>query len=181
MANLQICLDEIQIYVGTYKKYNEGSLFGKWMKISDYSDYEDLSDAMQELHKDEDDAELMFQDFEAPELFERMGLISESYLSTDIYEIIEKIENCSYDIEIISAYVDCFGYYCKGIDELIEKVEESYQGEYQSDEEFAEQLLTETCCIPENLPSYLYIDWERTARDIMFDYSTSNNYYFRCS
>jgi hypothetical protein len=39
-------------------------------------------------------------------------------------------------------------------------------GSFDSDTDFAENLLTETGSIPQNLPSYLYIDWERTAREI---------------
>ena len=70
------------------------------------------------------------------------------------------------------------GFYSDNIEELIEKAEESYQGEYDSDEDFTEELLTETGSVPNDLPSYVYIDWERTSRDIMYDYSASNGYYF---
>ncbi|WP_295230346.1 antirestriction protein ArdA [uncultured Chryseobacterium sp.] len=37
MANLQNCLDNCSLYVGAYKKYNEGSIFGEWLNLSDYS------------------------------------------------------------------------------------------------------------------------------------------------
>ncbi|WP_317226435.1 antirestriction protein ArdA [Chryseobacterium arthrosphaerae] len=43
------------IYVGTYAKYNNGSLFGKWLDLGDYSDYDELITAMYELHFDEQD------------------------------------------------------------------------------------------------------------------------------
>jgi antirestriction protein len=33
---------EFRIYVGTYAKYNDGSLFGKWMDLSDYIDLDDF-------------------------------------------------------------------------------------------------------------------------------------------
>lgn len=33
-----VTLSEAQIYVGTYAKYNNGSIFGKWLDLSDYSD-----------------------------------------------------------------------------------------------------------------------------------------------
>lgn len=180
MANLQICLDEIQIYVGTYKKYNEGSIYGKWLQLSDYSDFDELLEAMKELHKDEEEPEFMLQDFEVPELFERMELITEYHISKNIYEAIEAIMESNYDISVLDAYVDCFGYYCNDIYELIEKIEESYQGEYNNDEEFTEELLVETCSIPSDLPHYVHIDWESTAREIMMDYSASNGHYFRC-
>jgi len=56
---------------------------------------------------------------------------------------------------------------------------EAYQGEYSSDEDFVQQLLEDTGDIPKDLPAYIYIDWERTARDIMMDYFEEEGYYFR--
>lgn len=37
-----VTLSEARVYVGTYNKYNSGSLFGKWLDLSDYSDKDDL-------------------------------------------------------------------------------------------------------------------------------------------
>ena len=68
-------LSEASVYVGTYGKYNNGSLFGAWLDLSDYADKEEFYEACRELHKDEEDAEFMFQDWEnVPE-----GLIGESF------------------------------------------------------------------------------------------------------
>lgn len=70
-------LSEARVYVGTYGKYNNGSLFGAWLDLSDYSYKEDFYEACRELHKDEEDAEYMFQDYEdIPE-----ARISESWIS----------------------------------------------------------------------------------------------------
>ena len=49
MTNLVNCLENFQIYVGTYRKYNEGSIFGKWLKLSDYSDFEELQKGLQRV------------------------------------------------------------------------------------------------------------------------------------
>ena len=168
----------MSVYVGTYKKYNEGSIFGKWLKLSDYSNYEELLSAMKELHKDEEDPEFMFQDLEFSPLLENMGYVSECHISSEIFEVLEKISDCGYELEILEAFADCFGK-MDSIDDLIEKVQENYNGEFDSDEDFVEELLTENCCVPNDLPSYIYIDWQRTARDVMMDYSSSNGYYFR--
>lgn len=177
MANLTNFAD-MSVYVGTYRKYNEGSLFGKWLNFSDYSDYDELLTAMKNLHADEDDPEFMYQDYEISLLFENLGLVSEYHISREIYEVWNKIQNSDYDAEIVEAFMNCVGSF-DSIEEILEKVEETYNGKYDSDEDFAENLLMETDCIPKNLPSYVYIDWEKTARDIMMDYSTSNGYYFR--
>ena len=172
MANLQV-------YVGTYNKYNEGSIFGKWIDLSNYSDLSDFYKDIRELHKDEEDPEFMFQDYEASELITSLGLVSECHISSNIFEILEAIENSDYAEEVIEAYLDCMGFNDEEINEVIEKVGEAYSGEFENDIEFTQNLLEGCGDIPENLPSYIHIDWERTSRDIMFDYSTSNNHYFR--
>lgn len=51
-----------RVYVGTYKKYNEGNLGGGWLTLTDYSSYAAFLTACRQLHKDERDAELMIQD-----------------------------------------------------------------------------------------------------------------------
>ena len=50
------------VYVGTYKKYAEGSLFGMWMDLTAFSDYDEFWAACRILHNDEKDPEVMFQD-----------------------------------------------------------------------------------------------------------------------
>ena len=76
-------LSEASVYVGTYGKYNNGSLFGAWLDLSDYADKEEFYEACRELHKDEEDAEFMFQDYEnIPE-----NLISESWISGNFFTL----------------------------------------------------------------------------------------------
>ena len=58
-----VTLSEAKIYVGTYGTYNAGSLFGKWLDLSDYSDKDGFNEACRELYKDEEDAEYMYQDW----------------------------------------------------------------------------------------------------------------------
>lgn len=53
-----------RIYVGTYAKYNSGSIQGAWLDLEDFDDKESFLEACKELHADESDPELMFQDFE---------------------------------------------------------------------------------------------------------------------
>ena len=36
---------EAAIYVGTYAKYNAGSLFGKWFNLSDFADKDEFMEA----------------------------------------------------------------------------------------------------------------------------------------
>ena len=57
-------LNDAKVYVSTYKKYNEGSLNGGWLNLSDYSNKEEFYEACQELHKDEEDADALVRDFQ---------------------------------------------------------------------------------------------------------------------
>ena len=69
----------IQIYVGTYSKYNEGSIAGAWLDLEKFSDKEDFLSACLELHNDEADPELMFQDYEGfPDRFYSESGITEA-------------------------------------------------------------------------------------------------------
>ena len=58
-------------------------------------------------------------------------------------------------------------------------MEEAYNGTYSSDEDFVQELLESCGDIPKDIPSYVYIDWERTANDIMLDYFETDGHYFR--
>jgi len=81
-------LSEASVYCGTYAKYNNGDLTGKWLKFSDYNDSEEFFNACKELHSDEADPEFMFQDFEnLPE-----KLYSESLSEGDVDKIYELVD-----------------------------------------------------------------------------------------
>lgn len=58
-------------------------------------------------------------------------------------------------------------------------VEDAYNGLHSSSEEFVKQLLEDTGSVPADIPNYVYIDWARSARDVMMDYSESGGHYFR--
>lgn len=71
--------DKIRIYVGTYAKYNDGSIYGKWLTLNDYKTESEFWAACRALHADERDPEFMFQDWECPD--ELGGCITESYIN----------------------------------------------------------------------------------------------------
>lgn len=175
MTKLINCLGSCSIYVGTYHKYNNSSIYGKWLNLSDYSDYDELLEAMRELHNDEHDPEFHFLDYEHCELFEKLGLIGESFLFPEIYEIAEQINDSGYDLEVFEACLDCLGK--MDFKSLHEYVDNFYCGEYSSDEDFVQELYEND--ISFNLPNFVVIDWESTARNIMYDYFESGRHYFR--
>jgi len=158
------------IYVGTYHKYNSGSLFGKWIELDDYNDADEFYQACTKLHKDEDAPELMFQDWEGiPDKY-----ISESGIAPEYWELI-KAAQCSYlDEAVFLAAAD--------LDIPVDMVEELYQGLYDSDEDFAQCLADDMGLLSDEYQwPNSYIDWERAARDLMMDYDESDGHYFRTS
>lgn len=61
-----------------------------------------------------------------------------------------------------------------------DKISDEYAGEYDSDEEFAQDMAEQLDLIKSDLAwPYTCIDWEYAARELMWDYHTHNNYYFR--
>ncbi|HFV4884879.1 TPA: antirestriction protein ArdA, partial [Escherichia coli] len=52
------------VYVGTWRKYNGGSIAGRWFDLTSFDDERGFFEACRELHQDEAEPELMFQDYE---------------------------------------------------------------------------------------------------------------------
>ena len=86
----------------------------------------------------------------------------------------ELTEQNNWNKEAVDAYLSL------GIgDDELKNFDEAYQGEWASDEKFVQNLIEDAGELPKDLPAYIHIDWETTARDIMMDYSEENHHYFR--
>ena len=117
--------DTPKIYVGTYAKYNDGSIDGKWITISDYNTYEEFVNACRELHSDEDDPEFMVQDYEnfPRKWYHEGGLPSEEeFDKINEFYMMDDDEKAAYE-----EYVDLdYG------DDDIEAFREKYIGKFHS-------------------------------------------------
>jgi len=139
------------IYVGTYAKYNNGSIEGKWLNPADYADRDDFYAACAELHADESDPEFMFQDFECiPE-----GMVSESHVDAELWDWLDMDDD---DKELLSVYRDHVD-----SDGTLEQARDAYQGRARTAEDAVEEIFGECYTIPRELESY--IDWSRVVRD----------------
>ena len=68
-----------RVYVGTYKKYNEGSIAGGWISLDECENYGQFLAKCRSLHKNERDPEFMIQDSEGfPDGLDCMEWLSES-------------------------------------------------------------------------------------------------------
>lgn len=147
-----------RIYVGTYAKYNAGSIAGAWLELEKYADAAEFICACLELHKDEPDPELMFQDYEGfPKAF-----YSESSIPDALWQWLELDEA---DRNLLAAYQDA-------IDEKgdIDDARDAFHGIHESAADFAQDWYDQTGKsdkIPEALRCH--IDWEGVARDFGYD------------
>lgn len=100
-------------------------------------------------------------------------------------EAIERVKTAGYAVEAVSAWRDHVGAEYADLDDLSD-FEESFCGEYGSEEEYAEELAEELELVPEEMPWPLScIDWERAANELFSsDYFSTEApggvYVFRC-
>ena len=149
------------IYVGTYYKYNCGSLHGAWVDLTQFEDYEQFIEFCKELHKEEIDAEFMIQDNVCDMVFADM--IGEYGVNKRVFEAIQLYaELGDYQQEILAAFMDA-----SGLDffEAIDKYEDSFIT--SEIEEYAHELVQEY-----DIPEFVlfYFDYEKFTRDLKHDF-----------
>ncbi|HBI87023.1 MULTISPECIES: antirestriction protein ArdA [Sphingobacterium] len=175
----QLDITEARVYVGTFHKYSTGSLYGKWLELSDYYDIEEFYEACKELHADEEYPEFMYQDYEnIPE-----DLINEYCISANIFEVLDAVDRMDQD------HKEPFLIWCDNLNrnlakeeiyDLISRFEEDYQGEYDDEEDFAREIVGELYDLPSIAKQYF--DYEAFARDLfMTDYWFDDGFVFRKS
>ncbi len=150
-----------RVYVGTYAKYNGGSITGEWLDLADYSVYYGFLEACNELHKDEEDPEVMFQDYEGfPDRFYNESSIDEELwkwlaLDNDQREIAEALMDYGFDFDQID------------IDECVPIADGLSEDEI--DQTLGDYWLFESGCY--EVPDFLagYIDCEKFGRDVRID------------
>jgi antirestriction protein len=78
-----------------------------------------------------------------------------------------------YDQETVDAFLETFDM----MD--IEHLEDAYHGQYDSEEEFAENFVSDMGYICNELPYWIKIDWKETWEDgLSWDYTFSSGYVF---
>ena len=79
-----------------------------------------------------------------------------------------------YDQETVDAFLNADF----DIDD-ISRLEDAYYGQYDSEEEFAENFVNECYGLPVDMPTWIAIDWEKTWEDgLSWDYTFYNGYVF---
>lgn len=155
-----------RVYVGTYAKYNAGSIDGAWIDL-DGHDKETFYEACKELHSDEHDPEYMFQDFEN---FPR-DLYGESWLKDELWTWLELDEH---EREIVAEYLTVAD--LTDFDTIIDR----FHGQYDSMLDYAYEYVDSTGMLEECSETVArYFDYEAFARNLGFNmFITDNGFVF---
>lgn len=157
--------DSPALYCGTYGKYNSGNLSGMWVDLSTFDDYEEFINFCKAIHADEEDPELMYQDYEnMPD-----SLYHESMGEKGFNKISEYCELCDeYSVEAVDDFLEWYS------PEDLDNMNDAYAGVYDSKEDFAREIVNE-CYDLEKMMGNLadYFDYESFARDLFM-----GDYYF---
>jgi antirestriction protein len=172
----------MRIYVASLADYNDGVLFGKWFTIEDYTDKTQLMEAIEDMLKGS--PYLKWLGISAEEI-EKHGASNwteyavhdyedcPSFLSDteypdldDFFTYRDLVEGVHADEDAVLAYLDIVSL----ADASVEDFEDRYRGKYDSEEDYAMELLEELGelkAIPEHLR--YYFDYEAYARDLFIN------------
>ena len=129
-----------------------------WLNVSTFDDYEEFINFCKAIHADEEDPELMYQDYENMP----GSLYHESMGEKGFNKISEYCELC--DEYSVSAVDDFLEWYST---EDLDNMHDAYVGVYDSREDFAREIVSD-CYDIENIMGNLacYFDYEAFARDL---------------
>ena len=151
------------LYCGTYGKYNSGNLSGMWVDVSTFDSYEDFVNFCYAIHADEEDPELMYQDFEnLPD-----SLYHESMGEEGFEKIMEYCELCDeYNVSAVDDFLEWYS------TEDLDRMQDAYVGVYDSEEDFAREIVNDCYDLDKMMGNLAcYFDYEALARDLfMCDY-----------
>ena len=150
--------DSPALYCGTYGKYNSGNFSGIWVDVSTFDSYEDFVNFCLAIHADESEPELMYQDYENMPY----SLYHESMGEEEFNKIAEYCELCDeYSVEAVDDFLEWYS------PEDLDMMHDSYAGVYDSEEDFAREIVN-GCCDLEKMMGDLsyYFNYEALARDL---------------
>ena len=161
--------DNACVYVGTYHKYNCGSLDGAWVDLESFHNVRELMRFLYRLHADEAEPEFMVQDYmNFPRRF-----YSESMNEHDFAELYDWIHLDTEEREMCAEY-------WKEIDESASVDEISDRLVYSGDsneyfDELAEEALSDY-----NVPNFLQFcfDYEKWREMCKYDCRVTSNFVF---
>lgn len=161
-----------EVYVGTYGKYNSGSLEGQWVDLTKFDSKESFLQYCRQLHKNERDPEFMFQDHQGiPDIF-----IDESWIDERFWDYMEDTEHPAEVKEAVADHVS-------NVDEYFDRIDDCYfYPDCDSMTDVAYYVIDEIDGGPQNLDKDTlsqYFDYEAYGRSLETGghwYKTDNGY-----
>lgn len=166
----------MEIYVASLSDYNAGVLHGQWFDLNNYNDADELEEDIQAMLASSPTAKSEGQPAEEWAIHDYNDAVS----GLGEYESLEHLVELN---NALQEHGDAYRAYLEHVDGdgSVRDFENKFQGgPYDSEEDFAVELLEETGDlneIPENLR--YYFDYEKFARDLfMTDYTFADGYVF---
>ena len=150
--------DSPALYCGTYGKYNSGNFNGMWVTVSTFNDYEDFVNFCKAIHADEEEPELMYQDFaNIPD-----SLYHESMGAEEFENILKYCDLCDeYNVLAVDDFLEWYS------PEDLDMMYDSYVGVYDSKEDFAREIVSDCYDLDKMMGDLAcYFDYEALARDL---------------
>jgi antirestriction protein len=144
-----------KIYVADLEAYNNGRLVGEWLDLTDYNDADELMDAIQEVLKKSGGEEYAIHDYE----YLPSSMYSE-YMGykdfVEIYEMMDLANEKDLPLDVVMDIVSQFDR--SALDE--------FQGVYDSEQDFAEELVDDIGITSFNDFQY-YLEISETDRRLL--------------
>ena len=150
--------DSPAIYCGTYGKYNSGNLRGMWVDVSTFGSYEYFIDFCKAIHADEEEPEIMYQDYEnIPG-----SLYHESMGEEEFTNILKYCDLCDeYGVSAVDDFLEWDS------TEDLDRMHDAYCGVYESKEDFAREIVNECYDIDKMMGDLAYyFNYEALTRDL---------------
>ena len=170
-----------RIYVASLTDYNSSILHGKWLALDDFTDLEDLQEAVNAMLKESPtmkETGALAEEYVIHDHEGFHGLIGEYTPLAEVWEIHSLLEEHSDNEDALMAYVSWTG---DTLADAVDRFENCYQGEWDSEEAFVEDLLDDSGMLSE-LPEWArpYFDVEKFTSDLfMTDYVYTDGFVFR--
>lgn len=166
----------MQVHYWELSNYNNGTLIGKWFDLEGKTKEEHQEDIQEWLEEVTEETGELCEEIILGDVEDVPSQYHWEYgLKDELFEFIEFMNNTHMDEEAVLAMLE-YGF-------ELENIEDNYQGEYDSDEDFAESFYEDTGALV-GVPDHIkyHIDWSSVARELlMTDYGTSSGHYFRTS
>ena len=134
--------------VATHKNFGDAAKETLGFDLMAYNSFEELEEAIRE---ELDNLEAPFEGADtgadAWEYYvETWGDVHHNYqsLDEDLYDYVNAIDSTSYDKDVVDAAIDC--------EISIDDIDEAYNGSFNSDEDFTQNLLDDLGYIPKDFP-----------------------------